>query len=200
MDRCGKGSWGSGIVSATLTPSSIAIISFFLAEEQYCLLILPLYIKSNVLKENTVTHPGFIKTIEAQKIEVTIISVSGCASCQIKGSCSVSDTEEKSVWVNLDNPSDYQIGQQVTVQMSQSMGTWAVLFGYVFPFVVLVAGLIGFLSLGLDQGLSGLLALGMLVPYYLVLYFTRHWLGTRFKYTLSALRCSGFQDNFINSF
>lgn len=113
-----------------------------------------------------------------------MVSVSGCASCQIKGSCSVSDTQVKSVWIHLDDTSSYRMGQEVTVEMSQTLGTWAVLLGYVFPFVVLLIGLIIFIESGLDQGLAGLLAVGLLLPYYGILYLMRNWLGKRFTYTL----------------
>ncbi|MDP2724548.1 MAG: SoxR reducing system RseC family protein [Bacteroidales bacterium] len=136
------------------------------------------------MSKNTVTHPGFIKVIEPDKVEVTIVSVSGCASCQIKGSCSVSDTQVKSVWIHLDDTSSYRMGQEVIVVMSQTLGTWAVLLGYVFPFIVLLIGLIVFIESGLDQGLAGLLAVGLLLPYYGVLYLMRNWLGKRFTYTL----------------
>ena len=112
------------------------------------------------------------------------MSVAGCASCQIKGSCTVSDVEEKQVWVEMSDTSEYKVGQQVTIEMRQSLGTWAVLLGYVFPFLVLIGGLLVFLAFDLDQGLAGLLALAMLIPYYAILYLLKGWLGTRFQYTL----------------
>jgi len=136
------------------------------------------------VKEDTVTHPGVVKSVESKRIEVAIISIAGCASCQIKGSCSVSDMEEKQVWVKLADTSEYKVGQSVTVEMKQSMGTWAVLMGYVFPFLVLMGGLLVYLGLGLDQGLAGVLALATLIPYYTLLYLLRGWLGNRFQYTL----------------
>ncbi len=109
---------------------------------------------------------------------------SGCASCEIKGACSVSDVEEKSVMVSTENPEEYKVGQQITIEMKQSMGTWAVLLGYVFPFLVLFAGLIIFINSGLDQGLAGLLSLSLLIPYYLTIYFSRSYLGSRFNYNI----------------
>jgi len=136
------------------------------------------------LNENTVTHPGFIKVVESHRVEVSIISVAGCASCQIKGSCSISDTKVKSVWIEIADTTGYQAGEKVTIEMRQSMGIWAVLLGYVFPFAVLLTGLIVFIETGLDQGLAGLLALGMLVPYYGLLYLMRNSLSKRFQYIL----------------
>ena len=136
------------------------------------------------MSKNKVTHPGYINKIEPHQVEVSIVSVSSCASCQIKGHCSISDTEVKSVWIGTNDTSAYHIGQEVTVEMSQTLGTWAVLLGYVFPFIVLLIGLIIFIETGLDQGLAGILAVGLLLPYYGVLYLMRNWLGKRFTYSI----------------
>ncbi|MBC8321399.1 MAG: SoxR reducing system RseC family protein [Bacteroidetes bacterium] len=136
------------------------------------------------MKKNIVTHPGIIKKIESNKIEVSIIVTSGCASCEIKGACTISDIEEKSLWVSHDNTAQYKVGQAITIEMKQSLGTWAVLLGYVFPFLVLTTGLIIFINIGLDQGLAGILSLSLLLPYYFTIYLLRHYLGSRFNYTI----------------
>ena len=136
------------------------------------------------MKKNIVTHPGIIKKVEGNKVEVAIMVTSGCASCEIKGACSVSDVEEKSVMVSVDNADKFKTGQAITIEMSQSLGTWAVLLGYVFPFLVLFAGLIIFINLGLDQGLAGILALSLLLPYYLTIYSLRNYLGSKFNYSI----------------
>ena len=138
------------------------------------------------MKRNIVTHPGIIKKVEGDKVEVAIMVTSGCASCEIKGACSVSDVEEKSVVVKIENAKDFKAGQQITIEMSQSLGTWAVLLGYVFPFLVLFFGLLVFVNLGLDQGLAGLLALLLLLPYYFALYLSRNYLSSRFSYNIRS--------------
>ncbi len=86
------------------------------------------------MKKNIVTHPGIVKKVESNRIEIAIMVTSACASCEIKGACSVSDVEEKSVIVDINNNEQYKVGQNVTIEMSQSLGTWAVLLGYVFHF------------------------------------------------------------------
>lgn len=136
------------------------------------------------MKKNIVTHPGIIKKIEDNKVEIAIMVTSGCASCEIKGACSVSDVEEKSVMVTVDDANRYSINQPITIEMQQSLGTWAVLLGYVFPFLVLFTGLIIFINIGIDQGIAGLLSLLLLLPYYLSLYFLKNYLGTRFNYSI----------------
>ncbi|HEY9115583.1 MAG TPA: SoxR reducing system RseC family protein [Bacteroidales bacterium] len=136
------------------------------------------------MSESTISHPGIITKIEGSKAEVTVQVNSGCASCEIKGSCSISESVAKIIEVDLENAEMYCKGQLVSVEMKQSQGSWAVVFGYLFPFVVLVASLVVFISLGIDEGISGLLALGMLVPYYLVLYLLRNYFKKKFSYRL----------------
>jgi len=138
------------------------------------------------LKNKIVTHPGIIKKIELNKVEVAIMVTSGCASCEVKGACTVSEVEEKVVNVSTTNTNSYRVGQMITIEMSQSLGTWAVLLGYVFPFLVLFLGLILFINLGLDQGLAGVFSLLLLVPYYSVLFLLRNYFNTRFTYNIRA--------------
>ncbi len=116
--------------------------------------------------------------------EVTVITKSACASCEVKSSCAIGETKAKVIDVDLRPGEKYEQGQQVTVEMKQSMGSWAVLLGYFFPFLVVLFGLIIFTSSGMDEGLSGLLSLGLLIPYYLVLYTLRDFFKRRFSYQI----------------
>lgn len=138
------------------------------------------------MKNNVVTHPGIIKKIEGERVEIAIMVTSGCASCEIKGACTVSDIEEKSVMVNVDDSSRFKVNQSIIIEMKQSLGTWAVLLGYVFPFLVLFICLIILLNTGMDQGMAGILSLLLLIPYYFTLYFLRNYLGTKFNYNIKA--------------
>ncbi|HFB61628.1 MAG TPA: hypothetical protein ENJ69_01460 [Bacteroidetes bacterium] len=134
------------------------------------------------LGEETVTHPGIVKKIEGNKAEISVISKASCVSCSLNNVCSVSDMKEKIIEVDLADMGQYQEGENVTVEMKQSYGTWAVLLGYFFPFLVLFFGLILFLHWGLDQGLAGILAIALLIPYYGLLYLMRDFFKKRFRY------------------
>jgi sigma-E factor negative regulatory protein RseC len=113
-----------------------------------------------------------------------IISKSGCASCEINGSCSVSDTDEKIIDVELNASQNFKAGSHVTVEMKQSQGTWAVLLGYVFPFVVVLTSMIVLQNFNLDEGLTGVISLSLLIPYYTALYFSRDLLSKNFHYKI----------------
>ncbi|HAG15244.1 MAG TPA: RseC/MucC family positive regulator of sigma(E) [Bacteroidales bacterium] len=136
------------------------------------------------LPQDNITHEGIISRIEDDRILVLIVSKASCASCQIKGACSASDVEEKIIEVKRVLYDTYQVGDKVTVMMDQSLGTWAVLLGYIFPFFVLLIGLIVFTQTISDEGIAGLFALSLLIPYYLILYLTRHQVEKTFDFKI----------------
>jgi len=70
--------------------------------------------------------------------------------------------------------------------MKQSLGNFAVFLGYILPFLVLLATLIISISAGLSEGIAGLLSLGILVPYFFVLYQLRSKLSKKFSFQLIA--------------
>ena len=132
--------------------------------------------------EETVTHPGVVRKVEGDKVEISVISKASCVSCSLNNICSVSDMKEKIIEVDRAELGRYGEGENVVVEMKQSYGTWAVLFGYFFPFLVLFLGLILFLHWHLDQGLAGILAIALLIPYYGLLYLLRGFFKKRFRY------------------
>ncbi len=134
--------------------------------------------------EETVTHPGIVRKIQGGKAEISVISKAGCVSCSLNNVCSVSDMKEKIIEVDVTGLEGYSEGEQVVVEMKQSYGTWAVLLGYFFPFLVLFLGLMLFLHWGLDQGLAGVLSITLLIPYYGTLYLMRGFFKKRFRYHL----------------
>jgi len=137
------------------------------------------------VKESIVTHSGMVQNISDGRALVSIIAKSACISCQIKGSCSLSDVEEKIIEVDLyKDDKDIKVGAQVTVEMKESLGTWAVLLGYVFPFLLVFISLVIFTFIGLDEGLAGLFSVLVLAPYYIIMYLSSRFLRKRFTYRI----------------
>lgn len=130
-----------------------------------------------------IRHSGIVSAVNAATLIVTILSQSACSACHARGGCLASESREKEIEVIRDHRS-YEIGQHVTVVLKESSGIRAVFYGYLFPFLVLVATLVAALSLTGDEILSGLVALVMLIPYYGVLYLFRHKLNNRFRFFL----------------
>ena len=131
-----------------------------------------------------IKHDGIIHEISDQSLIVSIVSMATCASCQVKGACSASDMQEKRVEVRRPNDKDYKVGDHVTILIDQSIGTWAVLLGYVFPLIVVVVALIIFTSIMEDQGNAGLISIGLLIPYYGILYMSRKKTAKNFEFKI----------------
>lgn len=131
-----------------------------------------------------ITHDGIITQVNEDSLLITIISMATCASCHVKGACSASDVQEKIVQVKAHVDQEYAIGEKVTIAINQSVGTWAVLFGYVFPLIVVVMALIVFTSVMENEGIAGLLAIALLIPYYSILYFSRKKMSKNFEFKL----------------
>ncbi|MBE0650965.1 MAG: SoxR reducing system RseC family protein [Bacteroidales bacterium] len=136
------------------------------------------------MSEKTVTHSGTVQEIKNGKAFISVMTKSACVSCEIKGSCTLSDVKEKIIEVELKEGQKFEKGKAVNVEMKQTTGTWAVLLGYFFPFLLVLGGLIVFTVSGLNQGLAGLLSLALLIPYYLTLYFFRTTIRKRFTFRI----------------
>ncbi len=129
-----------------------------------------------------ISHPGIIQSIDNQSIKVRIESAAACGSCKVKGSCGMAEMEDKVIEVIKQDDDQYAVGQYVTVYMKQTLGSLAVVLGYVVPFLVVLLTLIFMLQLGFSEGVSGLVSLGILAPYFLVLHLSRNMLKKTFRF------------------
>lgn len=96
----------------------------------------------------------------------------------------MSGKEEKIIEV----PGRYDVrpGDQVTILMKQSMGYAALILGYIIPVVAVIAVLITLISLKVPELASGMIALTILIPYYLILFFFRKTINEKFTFTLKV--------------
>ena len=113
-------------------------------------------------------------------------SSSGEDSCSIKGHCSSADTKEKLIDV-IDESSSYQPGDRVWVVGELSMGVMAVLLAFVFPFLVLIFSLFAFMAMWHDELVSALCSLGLLIPYYYILWLNKSRLGKKFSFSIKPM-------------
>ncbi len=121
--------------------------------------------------------------MEGDTIRVIINQQSACAGCHAKGACTVSDAEDKEVEIAYVKGT-FRVGQEVTVLFRESAGFKALFYGYLFPFILVLMVLIILFSTTNNELLSGLLAIGILIPYYITLYFFRDKLKRMFKFEL----------------
>ena len=117
---------------------------------------------------------------------VSIVSESACSSCHSKSACTMADFQDKEIEIPQQN-SKFLPGQSVTVLFRESLGFKALFYGYMLPFVFVLFTLVFISSKSNNEALAGLLALSILVPYYITLYFFRHYLKKVFKFEVEEI-------------
>ncbi len=128
-----------------------------------------------------IKHTGFVKRVTNDSLIVNIVNQSACSACHANGACSVADYQDKEIEIGHFTK-NYIPGQEVTVVFRQSQGFAAVMWGYLFPFILVLTTLIVSVSITGNELLSGLLSLSVLIPYYITLHFFRHLLKKVFKF------------------
>lgn len=133
------------------------------------------------MSSDRIAHEGRIIAIDPQLTTVEIISESACSACHAKGLCSLGESKKKTVEVPTTSV-NWTVGQEVNVIICKTMGLKAVAVSYAAPLFVLLLVLIGCMALGLSELLSGLLSIGGIALYYVVLWFFRDRLRNEIKF------------------
>ncbi len=129
-----------------------------------------------------ICQQGTVVSSGRSSVIVRITAQSACVACHAKEVCSPGDMEAKIIEAHSENPHDYHSGQKVNVMIKDSAGWLAVVFGYVAPFVVLFVALFVFINLTGSEGLGALIAIMLLMPYYLILYLFRGRLKKQIRF------------------
>lgn len=134
---------------------------------------------------SSIEHTGIVQNINDldNKITVSLARVSACSSCHVKSVCAVSDSEQKTVEVVGENNCNFKVGEQVRVLMNNDLGMKALFIGYFIPFLVFMATLIISIQF-FDESTAGLTALGIMIPYYLVLMLFKGKLKKTFTFRI----------------
>ncbi len=142
--------------------------------------------KNNRITKTDIKHKGFVKEVGENSLIVNIVNQSACSTCHAQGACTVADFQDKEIEISHFTKG-YAPGQEVTVVFRESQGFTALFYGYILPFLLVLAVLIIMTLVSDNELLGGLLALAVLIPYYITLYFFRHLLKKVFKFELEEI-------------
>ncbi len=148
--------------------------------------IFPIFAAENYMKstKDLIKHPGRVIKVDDSELHVQILSMSACASCHAKGYCSAGDMEHKIVDVKNVYEERYKPGDEVTLVLKRTKGSYAVFLGYILPFLVVLISLIVMTQTMDNEGLAGLLSIAFLVPYYTILFRFRHKIKEQFDFMI----------------
>ena len=135
------------------------------------------------MEDRKIEHTGVVSKITDKSLYVNMLVSSACGSCEAKGACGVAESEIKQVEIPL-NGKNYNTGDQVIVRLEKSHGILAIILGYILPFILMIIVLVISIQVSGNEALSGLLSIGILIPYYFILYLTRNKLKQKFTFTL----------------
>ena len=133
---------------------------------------------------NKIKHAGVVDGEEGECVRVRILQSSACSACKVAAHCNASETKEKIIDVMDADASHYQKGDQVMVVADTAVGFRASLYGYLLPLILMVVTLVGVLAATHSEGLAAVSALGILIPYYVLLFLMRNKLRNRLSFTL----------------
>lgn len=140
---------------------------------------------------NKIKHAGVVDGVVGECVRVRILQSSACSACKVAAHCNASETKEKIIDVMDADASHYQKGDQVMVVADTAVGFRASLYGYLLPLILMVVTLVGVLAATHSEGLAAVSALGILIPYYVLLFLMRNKLRNRLSFTLERLKGKG---------
>lgn len=133
-------------------------------------------------KKNAISHSGRIVEITPDFTTVEIIASSACSSCHAKQLCGMSEDKEKLIMVPTDGFAERKVGDEVQVLTKMTMGLKAVWISYVIPLVILMILILSLSSVIGNELVRGLVALGGVALYYLLVWVFRDRLNNEFVF------------------
>ena len=131
-----------------------------------------------------IRHQGVVDSIDGQDIIVRITQSSACGGCQARNICRAAESKDKLVEVRCADADSFDVGQTVTVAGAESLGLKAVTFAFGLPLLLLLAVLVTAVAVVGSEKVAAIAALGILVPYYVVLFLLRDRIKKDFQFRI----------------
>ena len=111
----------------------------------------------------SISHLGEVTQCKGDRAIVQLIQHEACHSCHIKEFCGKGEGKVVHFEVSQNNLS---VGDQVSLQISPSIGFKALFWAYLFPFLLILIVIIGGSMLAIAEHWLGITALFILLPYF----------------------------------
>ncbi len=134
---------------------------------------------SGISNKDAYIHSGVVSKKSNGSLIVSLDENVHCESCRAKSTCGISESGTKEVEIPNSGQS-FTLNEPVNVVLKKGLGLKAVVWAYIFPFLLMVGTLIGS-SLFLEEWMAGIVSLLILIPYYLLLYILRNTFKKTFK-------------------
>ncbi len=120
---------------------------------------------------NYIEKEGLVTAVGNKRAKVLLLDEGGCSSCH-NSLCMLSEAKSRYVDVPV-REGLFAAGEEVLVRVRPAAAYRAAWLLYGMPFVLIMTALFGLPNLGVNEGVTGALALLIPVPYYASLYLLR---------------------------
>jgi len=118
-----------------------------------------------------IKHSGIIRKVTDDFYYVAVERTAACQGCAAKNFCNIHSNKNEFIPVQRLPHQTFITGDEVTIALTEKLGWKALFYGYMMPFVALIAGIIVAAVAKLPQGVVGFIGIGALVVYYVVFSF-----------------------------
>ena len=131
------------------------------------------------------THEGEIIGIDNHYVHVKILLNEACQNCRSKKACMVFTARERIIDIKTEQSQSFEIGEKVNVKIATTVGMKAVLYAYVLPVVFLLTSILLGSHYIQKEIIVIAIGLGILVLYYILLYFLKSKINRTFTFTIT---------------
>ena len=136
------------------------------------------------MQSTAIEHSGIVKKILGNHIEVDIQTSSACAHCSATDQCVSADSKTRTISIDdYDGPA-LREGDVVQLTGSSKTGLKAVMIAYFIPFILVVATLFIANYILKNEASAGLMALGILIPYYAIVWLSKSKIKKQFSFKI----------------
>ena len=111
-----------------------------------------------------INHYGKVIDKSDTYLKVEIIRYSACHNCDAKHGCGLMECKNKTLEIPHSHTNQFQIGDEVLINIAQNLGIQAIILGYLIPLILII-----------------------LITYYLWLFLKRKRLAEKFRFTVSKI-------------
>jgi sigma-E factor negative regulatory protein RseC len=135
-------------------------------------------------RKTEIKHDAIVQTIDNNSVTVVLLNNVRCSGCHAEKACGISGNESKTIviWGRY----NLKPGNKITVTMKLSDGYRALFLGYLLPLLIFLFCLVFLSSLLVNELLSGLIALGTLILYYLIFYLFNKSINAKFSFNIKT--------------
>jgi positive regulator of sigma E activity len=131
-----------------------------------------------------ISHEATVESVDKEFVTVLLSPSVSCSGCQAERACGMSGSSVRIIRVA--GSFDLHPGERVEVSIRGSQGYMALFLGYLLPLFLVVATLIIFSISDAGEFISGLASFGILIPYYIILWIFRRFVGKKFSFNIKT--------------